>query len=272
MPELPEIETIRLSLAPNIIGKKIASISQFRDNLRYSIPKELGSICVNQTILSVTRRAKYLILSLENNYNIIIHLGMSGRFTLNKNLAIKKHDHLIFSLEGENQLVLNDPRRFGFVDIIAKNHIDHHKYFARLGIEPLTEKFDTAYLMPRLAQKKVAIKNLIMDSSIVVGVGNIYASESLYLAKIHPLKSAGSLTEYEVGKLVTAIKSVLNRAIIAGGSTLKDFVSGNGESGYFQNQFNVYSKAGEMCPACLSAIERIVQAGRSTFFCSTCQE
>ncbi|MCC2646673.1 MAG: Formamidopyrimidine-DNA glycosidase [Rickettsiaceae bacterium] len=272
MPELPEVETVRRSLEPFIIDKTIIGVETFRDNLRYPFPNNLEELCINNKIISVERRAKYLILKLENNYNIIVHLGMSGRFTLSPMREIVKHDHIIFTLEDNNILTLNDPRRFGLIDLIPQNEMASHKYFANLGPEPLTDDFNASYFLKAALRKSSPIKNFIMDSKIVVGVGNIYASESLHIASIHPERPANSLSAKEVERLVQAIKDVLNKAIIAGGSTLKDFVSGQGDAGYFQHNFLVYGKHGKTCAICNNIIEKMIQAGRASFFCKRCQK
>ncbi|MDF2965817.1 MAG: Formamidopyrimidine-DNA glycosidase [Rickettsiaceae bacterium] len=271
MPELPEVETVRRSLEPFINGKKIIEVVTFRDNLRYPFPNNLAELCTDNRIISVERRAKYLILKLENNYNLIVHLGMSGRFILSPLRERVKHDHIIFTLEDGNILTLNDPRRFGLIDLIAQDELNNHKHFASLGPEPLTKDFNIEYFLRIIFKRTTPIKNFIMDSKIVVGVGNIYASESLYLARIHPTRAANSLNVNEVRLLVEAIKEVLNKAIMAGGSTLKNFVSGQGAAGYFQHNFVVYGKHGTNCTICNNLIEKMVQAGRASFFCRKCQ-
>jgi formamidopyrimidine-DNA glycosylase len=271
MPELAEVETIKRGLEPHIIGKKIIQVNKYRNNLRYLIPENFIEICSNQTVSAIARRAKYLLLQLENDYSIIIHLGMSGRFVLTKAQELKKHDHVVFEFEDSYILTLNDPRRFGLVDVVATSEINIHKHFVKLGPEPLLDKFDATYLYSITSKRNVPIKQLIMDSHIVVGVGNIYASESLYMAGIDPRRLAKELKLEEVKRLVIAIKEVLEKAIRAGGSTLKDFVSAQGETGYFQNNFTVYGRASKPCLSCSSLIQKIIQSGRASFFCENCQ-
>ncbi|MEQ9115534.1 MAG: bifunctional DNA-formamidopyrimidine glycosylase/DNA-(apurinic or apyrimidinic site) lyase [Rickettsiales bacterium] len=270
MPELPEVETILCGLTPYIDGAEIKSIILNRGNLRIPIPEEL-SLLKNARIVNYARRGKYIILSLDNEKSIIIHLGMSGKLLLSKdnNYVPRKHDHVQFILNKEVQFVLNDPRRFGLVTYTATSELESHKLLSHLGVEPLTENFSAEYLANACKNKSKPIKNLIMDNSIVVGVGNIYACESLFKAKVSPFRPAMQLGSTEIDTLTSTIKEVLLEAIKAGGSTLKDYAQLDGVSGYFQHQFSVYNQ--EKCKICDSDILKKSQAGRSTFFCANCQ-
>jgi len=272
MPELAEIETLKLYLAEHIIGDKITNYTQRRNKLRYELIKDLASYLINATIIDITRRAKYLNIYLNNDYVLTYHLGMSGRITIQlENYQLQKHDHITIGLQSGKQLVFNDARRFGMVYISPSNQVNDQHYLKTLGVEPLEEEFNTEYLFKKLLSKKIAIKLALMDNKIVVGVGNIYAAESLFMAKINPLRPANTLTREEVYTLVSSIKQVLEKAIKAGGTTLRDFVGVDGKPGYFKQQLNVYGRIGLPCYICGHKIEKIKQSGRSTFFCPDCQ-
>lgn len=273
MPELPEVETLKLSLQGNIIDLRIIDVEVRRANLRYPIPINLKSEVSNCKILNLHRIAKYLILELDNSKGIIIHLGMSGRFTLqSSNYIIKKHDHIIFHLDNDRYLVFNDARRFGLIDITLLDELRNHKFFKNLGLEPLSDEFSAEYLYKKLSARNIPIKNSLMDNSIVVGIGNIYASESLFLAKISPVRRSRTLSLDEVENLTAAAKNVLAKAIKAGGTTLRDFVSGDSTPGYFKQELFVYSRADQNCLVCCDIILKMKQSGRATFFCPTCQK
>lgn len=272
MPELPEIETLKNSLEQKLIGLAIKNIEQKRENLRYKLSANLAAEILHTNILAVRRRAKYLIVDLNNGYSLIVHLGMSGRFTLQPHdYKIKKHDHIIFDLTNNEKLVFNDARRFGMIYSCETKFLEE-KFFYNLAIEPLSDLLTIEYLKSKLANRKVPIKNLLMDNKIIVGVGNIYASESLFLAKINPNKLGTDLTIEEITKLITAIKNVLSKAIAAGGTTLKDFVSGDNSPGYFKQQLMVYNRDNEKCLDCDGIIIKLKQSGRSSFYCSLCQK
>jgi len=272
MPELAEVETLKRYLASHIIGDKITNYTQRRNNLRYELTKDLASYLINTTIIDITRRAKYLNIYLDNGYVLTFHLGMSGRITIQpENYQLKKHDHIIIGFDSGAQLVFNDARRFGMVYISLSNQLNSQPYLETLGAEPLEDEFDTNYLLKKLLSKKIAIKLALMDSKVVVGVGNIYAAESLFMAKINPLKLSNTLTKKEVCLLVSSVKQVLEKAIKAGGTTLRDFVGVDGKPGYFKQELNVYGRQGLSCYICQHKIEKIKQSGRSTFFCPHCQ-
>lgn len=274
MPELPEVETVRRGLAPCMEGRRITSVEVRRRDLRVPIPRDFEKWLEGQKITHLTRRAKYLLAHLEDGTVLVVHLGMSGKLLYSAAYSNDRatHDHVILRFDDGGEVVFNDARRFGLMALVRDEGLETHKLFAGLGPEPLEREFFGAYLKSRCDEKSVAIKLLIMDQRVVVGVGNIYASEALFRAGIHPAKAAGKLTKPQCDALATAIKEVLKAAIVAGGSTLRDFVRSSGDAGYFQHQFQVYGREKEPCTACRSPIKRITQGGRSTFFCPKCQK
>lgn len=269
MPELPEVETVCKGLEKKILTDTLLQVEMRRKNLRFALPVALTKI-KNQRVTSITRRAKYILIQLSEGQTLIIHLGMSGRLLFNPD-DTDQHDHVIFHFRDAGRVVFNDARRFGVIDLCTKPA--EHKLLKHLGPEPLDSKFTGQILYQTLRKKKIAVKLAIMDQKVVVGVGNIYASESLWRAKISPLRPAEDVSLSEATALVKHIKDTLRDAIKAGGSSLKDYVQTNGELGYFQNQFSVYDMAGELCKSCQkSPITKIIQGGRSTFYCSQCQK
>ena len=268
MPELPEVETIKRGLS-SLVGQKIGDVKIHHFGLRYKIDSNLAKTISNQTITQIYRRAKYLIFKLTNGY-LIIHLGMSGSLTLRQNPAPdkKKHDHVEF-IFAKQTLTYNDPRRFGA--ILYTDSPDTHVLIAKLGVEPLESEFNTEYLMQSLHGKKATIKQLIMNNHIIVGVGNIYACEALFLAHILPTRIANSITAQEAEKLVAAIKEVLALAIKMGGSSLRDYKQADNTMGYFQTAHNVYGKANKPCPICNGNISQKRLGQRNSFFCLHCQ-
>ena len=273
MPELPEIETLKLSLEPIITSTNIEDVDIKCAKLRYQISPELKLHTANSRIIRLRRLAKYLVLDLDNEYSLIIHLGMSGRLTVrDQDYIFQKHDHIIFYLSNKQYLVFNDARRFGMVDFTETSQLMSHRYFRNLGLEPLSDRFDAPYLYNKLHNKNIVIKKALMDNNIVVGVGNIYASESLFISNIHPNRSCKDLTLLEISKLVAAIKSVLTDAISQGGTTLRDFVDGDNKPGYYKQKLMVYDRMEQQCFDCNDIIIKIKQAGRSTYYCSTCQK
>jgi len=271
MPELPEVETIRAGLEPVLCGRKITDVICHRANLRYALP-DLSAL-VGQTVACVRRRAKYLLLDLENsNQTLIWHLGMTGQFhVLPRDAKAGAHEHVYFELNDGQSLRYRDVRRFGYAGLLPTEALKTHAWFRNLGPEPLSDAFHAGLLASTCAGRKAPIKNIIMDAAVVVGVGNIYASESLFRAGIHPARAAGRISGLRLGVLVETIKAVLAEAIAAGGSTISDFVHTDGKPGYFAHQFQVYGRAGKPCLHCEQPIKRMVQAGRSTFYCSGCQ-
>jgi formamidopyrimidine-DNA glycosylase len=273
MPELPEIETLKLSLEKHLIGKSIKEVEINRHNLRYLLANDLRPRLIKSRILRLSRRAKYLIIELDNANSLVVHLGMSGRFTLQPNhYTLKKHDHVIIHLDNDEYLVFNDARRFGMIEIIKSNMLPDSKSFKNLGYEPLSNEFNSRYLYDKINTRKIPIKNALMNNNIVVGIGNIYASESLFLAKVNPLKLSNSLTMQHIEAIVKCCKHVLQQAIKAGGTTLKDFVSGDNKPGYFKQQLLIYGCAGKQCTNCNDIILKVKQQGRASFYCPTCQK
>jgi formamidopyrimidine-DNA glycosylase len=268
MPELPEVETVCRGLEQKLPSRKIIKVEQHRADLRIPFPKHLADI-KNKTITGIERRAKYILIHLSNQQTLIIHLGMSGRLTVTPDYTPAKHDHMVLTLDNKEKVIFNDARRFGLVDLAETATLDTHKFFRHLGCEPLDKDFAADYLAAKFQSKKIAVKLAIMDQQIVVGVGNIYASEALFLAGISPLRLCHTLTLPELKKLVGAIRKTLEKAIKAGGSSLRDYVQSDGNLGYFQHQFTVYGKEGQKCRNCTcdSAIQKITQGGRSTFYC-----
>jgi len=271
MPELPEVEIVCEGLRSTIVGAKIAEVIHGNKKLRVPFPKNLTSI-KGCKIKAVTRRAKYILINLDNARTLIVHLGMSGRFTIVDSYEPKKHDHFLMKLSNGKTAVFNDARRFGLVDLVDTAKLK--EYFKSLGVEPLDKEFDAAYLKEALSSRNIPIKQAIMDQKIVVGVGNIYACESLFDCKISPLRIAKTLNNNEIINLVKAIKKILLKGMKAGGSSFRDYQHADGSKGSFQTMFKVYGKEGKPCPICTckGGIERIVQGGRSSFYCSKRQK
>ncbi|MBN67190.1 MAG: DNA-formamidopyrimidine glycosylase [Rickettsiales bacterium] len=272
MPELPEVETVRRGLAPVMEQQRIVSVQLNRPDLRIPLPEHMAETLEGSRIRTIGRRAKYLLFHLDNGQVLLAHLGMSGRMLLmpKADYSAHKHDHVLWDLENGIRFVFQDPRRFGLMTLCDEAALDAHTLLAHLGPEPLGNHFNADYLRERLASKKVAIKPALMDQQIVVGVGNIYASEALFLAGVHPSRPANKVKK-ELDALVEAIQKVLQSAIDSGGSTLRDYVRSSGEMGYFQHCFAVYGRQGEPCQRCGNPIEKYTQIGRSTFFCGVCQ-
>lgn len=289
MPELPEVETMRSGLAPELEGRRIERVQLNRADLRFPFPESFAARLAGGRIGPLGRRAKYLLLPIEKpgrQETLVIHLGMSGRLVFEAGgtrlepgefytdiTRLAQHDHVIFTLNGGAKLTYNDVRRFGFMLLLGEADLAAHPAFAGMGPEPLGNAFNPAFLLERLAGKAAPIKAALLDQRIVAGLGNIYVCEALHRARLSPFRAAGSLTSAELGRLVPAIREVLLAAIQAGGSTLRDFRHQDGALGYFQHEFRVYDRQGAPCshPGCAGAIERVVQAGRSSFFCAQCQ-
>ena len=270
MPELPEVETSRRGIEPHLHNRTITGITIRQHKLRWPIPKNLPSLAEGQKIRDVCRRAKYIYLKLDNG-NIIIHLGMSGSLRIcTSKTAPEKHDHIDIAVSNKKILRLRDPRKFGCV-LWEPDDISQHKLIKPLGPEPLDDEFDADYLFKKAHKRQCSIKALIMNSHIVVGVGNIYASEALFRAGINPKRKAGNISLSRMQKLVDAIKLTLALAIEEGGTTLRDFTGISGQPGYFAQKLLVYGRTGEPCSVCGNAIKQITQQARSTFYCSKCQ-
>jgi formamidopyrimidine-DNA glycosylase len=284
MPELPEVETVRRGLAPALVGKRIAKAKTKRADLRFPFPARFAARLKGRRVDALERRAKYLLAHLDNGTVWVTHLGMTGRWSV---LGAKQqpgdfyyseppdpaHTHVVIDMEEGARLEFNDPRRFGYMDLIAESALDAHPWFKGLGPEPLGNAFNLPYLKKALAGKKAPIKAALLDQRIVAGLGNIYVVEALYRAGIAPTKAAGRISAQRLEKLFHAIRAVLEEAIEAGGSTLSDYAQVDGAQGGFQHRFRVYDREGEECLTknCGGTIVRLTQAGRSTFWCPRCQ-
>jgi formamidopyrimidine-DNA glycosylase len=267
MPELPEVETTVRGLERVLKGRRIARVEARRADLRHAFPQDLGQRLTGARVTSLGRRAKYGLIDTDRGDTMIFHLGMSGSWRID-HAQLEKHDHLLLETDEGKRLALNDPRRFGSVDLVATDQLDEWPAFKALGPEPFN--LDARDLQKRLRGRTAAIKLLLGDQRIVAGLGNIYVCEALYRARIHPKRAGGSISLERLKRLVPAIREVLEEAIAAGGSTLRDFASPDGELGYFSKDFAVYDREGQPC-ACGGTVRRIVQRGRSTFYCPACQ-
>jgi formamidopyrimidine-DNA glycosylase len=275
MPELPEVETVCRGLAAKLEGRRLRRVVQRRPDLRFPLPARFAARLQGRRIVRVDRRAKYILIHLDDDNVILGHLGMSGSMIVGAApmTEFDRHDHVIFETDDGTAIRFNDARRFGFMDLVARRELDRHPLLEKLGPEPLSAEFDGATLAAALAGKKTSIKAALVDQHVVAGIGNIYASESLYRAGVSPRRLAKTVQGQRAERVAAAIKQVLVEAIAAGGSSLRDFVQTNGELGYFQHRWAVYEREGQPCPGCdcgapaAGGIRRIVQTGRSTFFC-----
>jgi formamidopyrimidine-DNA glycosylase len=267
MPELPEVETTVRGLERVLRGRRITRVETRREDLRRSFPKDLGQRLTGAKVTGLGRRAKYGLIHTDRGDTMVFHLGMSGSWRIDHS-TLEKHDHLLLETDEGKRLALNDPRRFGSVDLVPTNELAEWPAFKALGPEPL--EISASELKRRLAGRNAAIKLLLLDQRIIAGLGNIYVCEALYRAGIHPKRAGGALSLDRLKRLVPAIHDVLAEAIATGGSTLKDFISPDGELGYFSKSFSVYDREGEPC-TCGGTVRRIVQGGRSTFYCPRCQ-
>ena len=273
VPELPEVETIRNGLAKVLEGRKCKEVLVRRGDLRRPLPNKFAQKVKGRVFTRISRRAKYLLLHLEDKKVVLVHLGMSGRMVLGARSNPTRHDHVVFDFEGGVRLSFNDPRRFGLIDLSETDQVSRHPLIEALGPEPLGPDFDGRLLTTILSGRRASIKALLMDQKIVAGLGNIYACESLFIARVSPRRSGTSVAGVRAERLARAICEVLQAAIAAGGSSLRDYVQAHGELGYFQHKFKVYGRAGEACASGLSGhfIHRLVQSNRSTFYCPLCQ-
>lgn len=273
MPELPEVETVMRGMDKQMRGKVLHRVAVHAPKLRWELPQSLSKLR-NLQITSFTRRSKYVLMSLENGQTVLFHLGMSGKILFDKEKSYKKqkHNHAVFYFGDGDVCVFDDPRRFGMVDLLKAEEVEKSFYMKNLGPEPLSNCFTSDYLYNTLQKTGVPIKAAIMHSKVVVGVGNIYASESLFRAGISPLLPAKHIKRESVARLHQAILTTLEEAIAAGGSTLRDYVQADGSLGYFQHAFKVYGRAGEPCYTCSTLIKKVVQAQRSTYYCEKCQQ
>ncbi len=272
MPELPEVETTLRGIQPHLVKRKICRIQVRDGRLRLPVNHQL-EMAVGAQVVKLRRRAKYLIFDLKPAGHLLVHLGMSGSLRItNANTAPRKHDHIILQLDNELELRFHDPRRFGIFLYLGSSELQQHLLLKRLGPEPLSPDFSAEHLYQACRNRKAPIKQVIMDAKVVVGVGNIYASEALFAAGVRPGRQARRLTRKQAGLLTAAIRDVLNQSIAQGGTTLRDFVGGTGEPGYFRQQLAVYERAGQPCRHCQSIIRRRVIGQRSTYWCSHCQQ
>ncbi|MFZ2998014.1 bifunctional DNA-formamidopyrimidine glycosylase/DNA-(apurinic or apyrimidinic site) lyase [Sphingobium sp.] len=269
MPELPEVETTVAGLRSVLDGAVLSRVEPRRADLRFPIPVDLRQRMTGATVTGLTRRAKYGLIGTDRGDTLIFHLGMSGRWRVDPS-EIGTHDHLILETGAGRLLALNDPRRFGFVDLVRSDAWEAYTPFTRMGPEPLGPDFDAAMLVRVLAGKGTSIKATLLDQRIVAGLGNIYVCEALNMAGIAPTRAAGRISARRLALLVDAIRAVLSAAIAAGGSTLRDYARPDGELGYFSKQWRVYGREGLPCP-CGGTVRRRVDGGRSTFFCQQCQ-
>jgi len=272
MPELPEVETVRRGLAPALEGRVLTRVTAFRPDLRFPLPPDFAGRIQGKRVVSVTRRAKYLLIELDDEAVILSHLGMSGRYRIYSEAPppLETHDHLEIVTDAGVTIRYNDPRRFGILDLTSRTESASHKLLAALGPEPLSNAFDGKALAAGLGDKRSAIKIALLDQRVVAGVGNIYASEALFRAGISPKRTARTVKGGRADKLAAAIRDVLTDAINSGGSSLRDHRQTSGELGYFQHSFAVYGKSGEPCPGCDcgGSVRQFVQGGRSTFYCA----
>ena len=287
MPELPEVETVRRGLEPVMAGRVIRAAEVRRPDLRWPLPARMAERLAGQRVLRLGRRSKYLLADLSSGETLIVHLGMSGRLLVSlpgsargqvmqfhhAHPAPDRHDHVILDMEGGARITFNDARRFGAMDLTPTVSVASHRLLAGLGPEPLGNRFDVSYLASQLAGRRMPAKAALLDQRVVAGLGNIYAAEALWRVGISPRRKVGNISENRLAALVPAIRATLMDAIEAGGSSLRDYRRADGELGYFQHSFAVYGRADEPCrrPGCDGVIRRIVQSGRSTFYCPKCQ-
>jgi formamidopyrimidine-DNA glycosylase len=282
MPELPEVETVRRGLLPAMEGRVITQAQVNRPDLRWPLPERMADRLTGARVLGLRRRSKYILADLSSGESLLIHLGMSGRMLVSGAMlgdfhhdhpAPQKHDHVVLDMEGGARITFNDARRFGAMDLLETSSAETHALLASLGPEPLGNGFDEAYLARALQGRRTPIKSALLDQHLVAGLGNIYVCEVLFRAGLAPTRLAGDLPEHQAASLVPIIREVLSEAIEAGGSSLRDHRQANGELGYFQHTFRVYDREGQLCatPGCGGAVARIVQSGRSSFYCPQCQ-
>jgi formamidopyrimidine-DNA glycosylase len=294
MPELPEVETVRRGLEPAMLGARIVRVEQRRPDLRFPFPDAFCERLTGRDIVALGRRAKYLLLDLDDGLVLVMHLGMSGSFRVEggeptdadspgafhyDRSKMAAHDHVVFHLSNGRRVTYNDPRRFGFMDLVSRQALPEHPFFAGLGIEPLGNALNGASLASLMQGRRTPLKAALLDQKLIAGLGNIYVCEALHRASLSPRRAAGTLARKNgaptdrANLLAETIREVLEAALLSGGSSLRDHRLTDGTMGYFQHDFRVYDREGEACPTpgCAGQVERIVQSGRSTFFCSKCQ-
>lgn len=282
MPELPEVETVRRGLAPVMEGQVIAQARVNRPDLRWPFPENMADRLTGTRIERLRRRSKYILADLSSGETLLIHLGMSGRMLVSgdplgnfvhDHPAPEKHDHVVLDMGQGARVTFNDPRRFGAMDLMTTAEVERHPLLVSLGPEPLGNEFSESYLTGMLKGRRAPVKSALLDQKIIAGLGNIYVCEALYRARIHPARKVNRISEARLGALVPIIREVLQDAIAAGGSSLRDFRQADGELGYFQHSFDVYGREGAPCRSegCADSVRRIVQSGRSSFYCASCQ-
>lgn len=290
MPELPEVETVRLGLKPVLVGARFAKVDQRRSDLRFPFPERFAERLTGRRVEALRRRAKYLIADLDDADALVMHLGMSGSFRIEQAQSpgpcapiafLPKdpaHDHVSFNLSTGLRIIYNDPRRFGFMQLISQRDLAAHPLFRSIGIEPLSDELDGAALARMFAGRRTSLKAALLDQSLIAGLGNIYVCEALHRAGLSPRRAASSLARKDgtpsvrAQRLAQAIREVLTEAVAAGGSSLRDYRKPDGCLGYFQHRFRVYDRAGEPCSRCGARVQKITQSGRSTFCCGHCQK
>ena len=289
MPELPEVETVKRGLEPVLKGRRIERVETRRAGLRFPFPKGFAERLSGARVHALSRRAKYILVELDNGFSLIVHLGMTGRFTVLSPKGVSNlsefyfeagagesangpHDPVVMHLEEGVRLVYSDPRRFGMMDVVETNAIGQHRLLKNIGVEPLGNELSAAYLVQKFKGKAASMKAALLDQSIIAGLGNIYVCEALFRARLSPRRKAGSVKLEKLEELVRHIRAILNEAILAGGSTLQDFQGADGAKGEYQQRFQVYDREGDACPRGDGTIKRIVQSGRSSFYCSSCQK
>jgi formamidopyrimidine-DNA glycosylase len=292
MPELPEVETVMRGLTPVLVGRRIEKAEIRRSGLRFPFPDKFASKLQGREVRGLTRRAKYILVNLDDGNLLLVHLGMTGRFTVfnDKSKSLGEfyhktevtdsgagpHDHVVISLDDGARVIYTDPRRFGIMDLLHESELTTHKLLKDIGVEPLGNEFSSAYLVEKFHNKKVPLKAALLDQKIIAGLGNIYVSEALHRTGLSPKRAAKTLVckPAQLDELVRHVRDILNEAILAGGSTLQDFTGTDGSEGAYQERFAVYDREGEACqkPRCSGSIRRMVQSGRSTFYCPKCQK
>ena len=270
VPELPEVETVMRGLAPAWVGERFTRVTLNRGDLRRPFPEDLGQRLTGATVIACRRRAKYGLVDTDRGDTLILHLGMSGRMRLDP-AELQKHDHVVFETGNGRRVAFNDARRFGSLDLVATQAADAHPLLAGIGPEPLGPDFGPALLKTAFKGRLAPAKALLLDQRVVAGLGNIYVCEALFRAGIHPARAGGKVAAKTLDLLAAAVPAVLQEAIAAGGSSLRDHAAPDGTLGYFQKGFQVYGQEGNACPGCGNPVERIVQSGRSSFFCGHCQ-
>jgi formamidopyrimidine-DNA glycosylase len=293
MPELPEVETVRRGLEPALVGARIVAVEQRRPDLRFPFPEGFAERLRGQEVTALGRRAKYLLADLSSGEVLVMHLGMSGRFLVQQDGTVfspgefyaeaggeRTHDHVVFRLSNGATIIYNDARRFGFMDLVPRAGLAESRHFKDVGIEPLGNELSGEAIARLFRKRKAPLKAALMDQRLIAGLGNIYVCEALFRAGCNPEAPAGSLAtatgrpRAKAHRLADAIRDVLNEAVAAGGSTLRDYAHTDGSLGYFQHAFRVYDREGDACatPGCTGTVRRLVQGGRSTFFCPACQK